>query len=194
MMSRSRNRRGSALLIVLGMMAFILVSAVAFSAYMRQARLPSSYLRRTSSSRLLAKAALAQAIDRLDAAIGNNPHPGVGDIAYRYPRLDGDSERRNVFRERVFIGTNQVVSANDTVSTLCLEALAYLPPPVLNAARYYSRRADSARWSDLGFDSGRYAFSAIDVSDLFDVNRLTAGYGRNSSDTGRISLAYLFAC
>ena len=192
MMSRSRNRRGSALLIVLGMMAFILVSAVAFSAYMRQARLPSSYLRRTSSSRLLAKAALAQAIDRLDAAIGNNPHPGVGDIAYRYPRLDGDSERRNVFRERVFIGTNQVVSANDTVSTLCLEALAYLPPPVLNAARYYSRRADSARWSDLGFDSGRYAFSAIDVSDLFDVNRLTAGYGRNSSDTGRISLAYLF--
>lgn len=201
-MVRNLNRRGSALLIVLGMMSFILVSAIAFSAYMRQSRLPSSYLRRTSSSRLLVKAAMARAIDYVDAAIGNNPHPGVGTVSYRYPRTDDEDIRpqqlSNAWKERVFIGgtngnsTVEYVSPAATVSTLCMEALAYLPPPVINAVRYYSRRAHTAQWQDLGFDAGRYAFCAVDVSDMFDVNRLTAGYGRNSSDTGRISLSHVF--
>ena len=71
-------RKGSALLIVLGMLAFMVISAVAFSAFMRFSRMPSSYLRRTSSSRHLVKAALAEAIDIVDAAVADNPHPGVG--------------------------------------------------------------------------------------------------------------------
>ena len=54
---KMKERKGSALLIVLGMLAFMIVSAVAFSAYMRYARLPSSYLRRTTASRELTKAA-----------------------------------------------------------------------------------------------------------------------------------------
>ena len=57
------KRRGSALLIVLGVLAFLVVSAVAFSAFMRRARLPSSYLRRSVAARELAKGALARAID-----------------------------------------------------------------------------------------------------------------------------------
>lgn len=52
------KRSGSALLIVLGVLAFLTVSAVAFSAFMRRSRMPSSYLRRSVASRELAKAAL----------------------------------------------------------------------------------------------------------------------------------------
>ena len=37
-----KSRQGSALLIVLGMFSFMLVSAVAFSIYMRASRAPSS--------------------------------------------------------------------------------------------------------------------------------------------------------
>ena len=81
-------KKGSALLVVLGMLAFMLISAVSFSAYMRYARLPSSFLRRSSASRMLAKAALAEAIDEIDAAIGNNPHPGLGT---RQPRRGAGS-------------------------------------------------------------------------------------------------------
>ena len=77
-MKKISSRPGSAILVVLGMTAFLLVSAIAFSAYMRYSRLPSSYLRRSSSSRLLAKAAMARAIDAVDIAVNNNPHPGVG--------------------------------------------------------------------------------------------------------------------
>ena len=187
-----RARRGSALLIVLGMISFMVISAVAFSAYMRYSRLPSSYLRRSSSSRHLAHAAMAEAIDRLDVAIGDNPHPGFGERSSRYPRAAGYVDKRNYWRDRCFIGTNQLVEAEDTASTLTLEALAYIPPSLLSEARYYSRHAESARWTDLGYDSGRYAFFALDVSDCLNINRVPANWARNSSDLGKLSLACAF--
>lgn len=201
-------KRGSALLIVLGMIAFMVISAVAFSALMRHSRLPSSYLRRTSSSRHLVKAALAEAIDIVDISLGNDRHPNTlgpdysngGDytgIGWGYPRdaENGSSSfvaRRNYWRGHVFIGSNSLCNASETVSTLTLEGLAYLPPPLINEARYYSRRSSAGRWRNLGFDAGRYAFSVVDVSDYLDINRLFADRGRNSSDSGRITLAHVF--
>lgn len=179
------RRNGSALLIVLGMMAFMVVSAVAFSAYMRAARLPSSYLRRTSASRHLVKAALARAIDTVDRAIANNPHPGVGSQF-----LVGQNKNR--WPGRVLLATNRIDRVDDTVPVLTLEGLAYIPPPLVNEARYYSRLTSTAAWQQFGFDSGRYAFCAIDVSDYFDVNRMSANVPRSSASNRRISLAYLF--
>lgn len=201
-MKTTSARKGSALLIVLGMLTFMVISAVAFAAYMRTARLPSSYLRRTVSSRLLVKAALAEAMERLDYAINDNPYPGVG-----RQRLTGTAKLNretamglsadeinadhNFFYHHVFIGTNGWLNADETVSTLTLEGLAYIPAPLVNAARYYSRRTPTATWHWLGFDAGRYAYSVIDVSDCLDVNRIMADTRRNSG-ASRISLAYLF--
>ncbi len=202
-MKRGGFKRGSALLIVLGMMTVIVVSAVAFAAYMRYMRVPSSYLRQTSSSRLLAKAALAEAIERIDCAIGNNPHPGIINNTYIYPRGRG-VELYNTWNDRVFIGgTNQTqtASTDHTVSVLNVEALAYLPPPIINEVRYWSRRSLAAIWEPMGFDAGHYAFCAVDVSDYIDINRVRCAnldwaeqpiYGRTSADNGRISLAYAF--
>ena len=192
-------KRGSALLIVLGMVAFLTISAIAFAAFMRASRLPSSYLRRTSSSRLLVKAALAEAIDEIDLAIGNDLYPGMGDRGRQYwnPRTSSgstapDTNRRNYWRANCFIASNRLEQAANTVSTLTLEGLAYLPPYMINEARYYSRHTKTASWKTLPFEAGRYAFSAFDVTDCFDINRVAANVGRNSSDNGRISLAYLF--
>ena len=195
-MKKISSRPGSAILVVLGMTAFLLVSAIAFSAYMRYSRLPSSYLRRTSSTRLLAKAAMARAIDAVDIAVNNNPHPGVGDqTVNRHPYTTGTI--RNHWVNRVLIGTNTAVNADteidpNTVSPLCLEALAYIPPPLVNEARFFSRRTPTARWHPLDFDAGRYSFCALDVSDYFDVNRMMADVPRASAPNRRISLAYLF--
>lgn len=194
-MKNLSSKRGSALLIVLGMLSFVVVSAVAFATYMRYARLPSSYLRRTSASRLLVKAALAEAIEMIDASIGNNPYPGVGDKPFAYPRgvdSQGETINRNWWRDRVFVGTNEEIEPLETVATLNMEALAYVPPPFINDIRYWSRRSLTATWQTMSFDAGRYAFTALDVSDCFDVNRLQAGAGRDSSDLGRISLAHCF--
>lgn len=195
-MNRSLSvRRGSALLVVLGMIAFMVISAVAFSAYMRYSRMPSSYLRRTSSSRHLAHAAMANAIDYIDVSIGSNPHPGLGSKSSVYDedsrsRVNGQSENRNWWRDHCFIGTNQLVEADETVSVLTLEALAYLPPSLINEARYYSRHTPTARWHDFGYDSGRYAFFAVDVSDYLNVNRVPADFGRSSADNRKFTLAY----
>ena len=192
-------KKGSALLLVLGMLSFMVISAVAFSAFMRYSRLPSSYLRRSSSSRLLVKAALAEAIDIVDAAIADNPHPGVGYRTIRYPRRTGgykppetQEQTRNHWRNHVFTGTNYLVSAADTVSTLTLEGLAYLPPALINEVRYYSRHSTAAMWHGFGYDSGRFAFCAVDVSDHFDVNKVAADIGRGSAPGNRFSLAYVF--
>ena len=181
------KRKGSALLIVLGMMAFMIVSAVAFSAYMRTSRLPSSYLRRSNASRQLAKAAVAEAIDAVDRAVANNPHPGVGSQT-----VETDGRTRNLWPGRVLLATNRVDEVGKTVPVLTLEALAYVPPPLVNEVRYYSRLASTATWHQFGFDSGRYAFCAVDVSDYLDVNRMVADKPRSSAPVRRISLSYLF--
>ncbi len=199
-------KKGSALLIVLGMLAFVVMSAIAFSAYMRYSRMPSSFLRRTSSSRLLAKAALAEAIDIIDNSIGNSVYPGQSgqNTIKNYNRLTDDPIPSNVvdyWQDRCFIGSNALVSVDSTVSTLCVEALAYIPPPIINEVRYYSRRSLAGQWRTLGFDAGRFAFTAVDVSDYFDINSVRANpsdisgniiYGRNSSDKGRITLSHCF--
>ena len=84
------KRRGSALLVVLGVLSFLVVSAVSFAAFMRRSRLPSSYLRRTVAARQLAKAAVVRATDQIDAAIANGVHPGIG------------GNRANTWKDRVF--------------------------------------------------------------------------------------------
>ena len=174
------KRRGSALLIVLGVLAFLVVSAVAFSAFMRRARLPSSYLRRSVAARELAKGALARAIDEIDRAIADDVHPGVG------------VRSSNKWRNRVFFGRDAEEDISQTAPTLTFEGLAYIPPPLVNEARYWSRKTPTAVWSSFGYDTGRYAYCALDVSDYFDVNRLVADYPRSSAANRRITAAHLF--
>ena len=194
-MTKLSARRGSALLIVLGMVGVMVISAVAFSAYMRYSRLPSSFLRRTSASRHLAHAAMAEAIDIIDASIGDNPHPGFGEDLTVYPRRGGTSARRNYWLGRCYVGVetnnlDNLPSPSATVPVLTLEALAYIPPDIVNQVRYYSRRSAAAKWHNFDYDAGRFAFCAIDVSDHFDVNRVFANCGRDSSDNGKFSLAF----
>ena len=202
------TRKGSALLIVLGMMSFMVVSAVAFSMFMRQSRLPSSFLRQRLTASQLVKAGLAGAMQRLDAAIGDNPYPGIGEDGTRkvkFKKNNGDEETvdyGNFWHNRVFMESrlaNDKVSNDDDealdfdpVSTLTLEALAYIPPSLVNTVRYWSKRTSTASWQSLGYDAGRYAFTAVNVSDYFDINRIRANVMRDSSPQNRISIGYLF--
>jgi len=197
-----RVRSGSALVIILGMLAFLTISAIAFSSYMRYTRLPSSYMMRASSGRWLVKAALAEALNDIEKSIGEGHHPGVPEspvgswrnrILYRMFTDDDGKE----------IVDDGVRDWNATQPTLTFEGLAYVPPPLLNAVRYFSRRTSTAQWKGFDFDAGRYAYTAIDVSDYFDVNRGKVrshvpgsgnqSYGgRTSADDTRVTLAYLF--
>ena len=177
-------RKGSALLIVLGIAAFLTVSAVSFAIYMRESRVPSSQLRRQVTTRYLLKGALANVIDELDRAIGDDPYPGVGPNATA-------ASGANRWRHRVFTpGSASEVA--ETVPVLTLEALAYLPPAVVNDVRFQAQQTSAAGWHVLAYEFGRYAYVAVDVSDCFDLNRFTAASRRTSAPGGRLSAASLF--
>ena len=217
----SQDRRGSALLIVLGFLSFMVVSAVSFAIYMRSERMPSSVFRRDVQARHLVKAGLARAISEIDDAIREDPVPiGMergwavslaegsaspgGNGLYKTPWMQ-DYERQtnaryyNRWLGRVFMPPNPD-NANDkelmapsrqTTPVLNLEALGYLPPAVANDVRILSRGTWSAKWKNFDYGSGRYAYCAVDVSDFFDINRVSVDTVRTSQD--RIGLAHLFA-
>ena len=203
------TRQGSALLIVLGMMSFMVISSVAFSMYMRTSRLPSNYLRRSASSRYLLRAALANSIARidgtwlceLDSAIGYDVNRGYIEGVYDdfYPGVNPKGESTasgdypftgNRWVNRVFTPFTDA-DPDVTVSTLTLEGLAYLPPALINDVRIQSRKTLTARWSNLTYEFGRYAFCAVDVSDCFDVNKMRAT-ARTSAARQRVGFSSLF--
>ena len=196
MMKRTSFRQGSALLIVLGMVAFMVVSAVGFSVFMRESRKPSSHLRRNITSRLLLRAALANAIARVDGdfnpdegfveGVYDDLYPGVGPAQAKPIEENGDFWDR-----RVFMPFGQV-DPRYTVSTLTLESLAYLPPAIINEVRVWSRLTRTAEWKNLSYDLGRYAFCAVDVSDCFDINKVRANERRTSASNHRFNLSSLY--
>ncbi len=219
------SQKGSALLIVLGFLSFMVVSAVAFAIWMRNERLPSSALRRSVANRYLVKAALAQAMSRVDDAIRSHAYPGAwctndiqngtasGGIYCDKNGIPYDSWEGRVFMppdpEGVGDGTRQGSSSSryapvtKTVSVLNLEALGYLPPPIVNDVRLLSRSSWAAQWDYFNFDAGRYAFCAVNVSDMLDISKMAADAPRTSTAArhsqtvaeppppSRFSLAYL---
>ena len=210
------SQKGSALLIVLGFLSFMVVSAVAFAIWMRTERLPSSALRRTVMNRYLVKAALAQAMSRVDDAIRSHAYPGAWNTnAQNTVYRDQNNCAYDWWESRVFMPPDQegkTSSGNPhsryapiakTVSVLNLEALGYLPPSIVNDVRLLSRSSWAAKWDYFNFDAGRYAFCAVNVSDMLDINKIAVAAPRTSAsasralDSGeapppsRFSLAYL---
>ena len=208
---REKKKSGSALLVVLGFLSFMVVSAVAFAIYMRAERVPSSALRRNVATRHLVKAAMAHAMSRVDDAMRNDPFPGVvntnGNAAANFYH-DGGNNAMDVWYGRVFMppnpegleddNGNRVQAANDpgngdfawrfapvteTVSVLNLEALGYIPPPLVNDVRFLSRSTWTAKWQNFPFDAGRFAFCAVNVSDYFDINRTKVGLRSSPLDS-----------
>ena len=209
---RKKKEAGSALLVVLGFLSFMVVSAVAFAIYMRTERVPSSALRRNTATRHLVKAAMAHAMFRVDDAIRNDPFPGLantnGNVFANFYH-DSDNNSMDLWLGRVFMppdpdgliddsganiqGANEPGDANkfsrrfapvtETVSVLNLEALGYLPPPLVNDVRFLSRSSWAAKWQNFPYDAGRFAFCAVNVSDYLDINRTRLGMRSSPLDS-----------
>ena len=178
-MKTPRSRSGSALIIVLGFLSFMVVSAVAFAVYMRTERIASSGFHRSVAVRQMVKAGLANAIAQVDYSVGNSQ--GLGDIVFTPGSAIAESAKQ----------AGWALNA-ENVRVLPFEGLAYLPPAVVNEVRQHSRTTLTARWQKLDYDVGRFAYVAVDVSDFFDVNKVRFGTQRNTGPGGHVSLAYLF--
>ncbi|MFO7936454.1 MAG: hypothetical protein R6V06_02480, partial [Kiritimatiellia bacterium] len=198
-----RERKGSALLIVLGFLTFMMISAVAFAVYMRVERQASSNYRHASSARHLLNAALYRAIDEIDSELRATTIKGAPNKR-KFPDWPG--------RVRNSAVVNSENNDNDA-RVLSMDALSYIPGILVNDVRRYAvkpvdpganKTYEGPKWRDLSMPNkdmdgelaygeavvGRYAYSCINVSDMLNVNSCKAAV--RDADRHRVSLAHFF--
>jgi hypothetical protein len=190
---------GSALLIVLGFLSFMIVSGVSFAIYMRTERQASSNYRHAVSARHLLNAGFARAVEEVDAEL--RIKDGQKLKSGKFPEWSGrvlpSAVARNSDNTLLNATENQALDAR----VLSLEGLSYLPPLLVNDVRRYAVRQSSetgansyrgAKWRTLdGPVPGRYAYVCVNVSDMLDVNQCRAQV--RDSTTNRVTLGHLFA-
>ncbi len=201
---RDPRQRGSALLIVLGFLSFMMISAVAFAIYMRIERQASSNYRHAASARHMLNSALYRAMDEIDSELRAVNVSGRGPNPRKFPTWPGR------------VRTSAVVNSADNggnARVLTLGALSYIPGIFLNDVRYYavkpsnvnaSQSYKGAKWRPLsmplmnmeGLNAyeeavvGRYAYICVNLSDMLNVNLCKAAV--RDADLNRISIGHLF--
>lgn len=211
------SRKGSALLIVLGFLSFMMVSAVSFAIYMRIERQASSNYRHTITARHLLNAALYRAIDEIDSELRIQSLNGTDQQPVKFPEWPGRTKPSAV--------PNGLDNGQEA-RVLSFESLSFIPAVFVNDVRRYavSNQLDTVRgltapdrcsylgtkWRTLSLPVssfgdvngnrgapnayeeaiiGRYAYLCVNVSDLLDVNRSKACV---RTGTNHVSLAHLF--
>ena len=189
------RHRGSALLIVLGFLSFMVISAVSFAIYMRTERQASSNYRHAVNARHLLNLGLVRAMEEVDSELRLKSNTSL-----KFPDWPG----------RVLVSAvpdnDDDVQRDSDARVLSLEALSFLPPFLVNDVRRYAYRQDGdevykgAKWRSFssGIDGGdasgsvvgRYAYVCVNVSDMLNVNVCRAQY--RDIATNRVSLGHLF--
>jgi hypothetical protein len=117
------QNKGSALLVVLGFLTFMIISAVSFSIYMRTERQASSNYRHSVTARHLLESALFRAIDEVDKDLvaENTKFPNHVNVPW-----EGG---------RVFTSDPYPVEEIEDARVLSLESLSFLPAALANDVR-----------------------------------------------------------
>lgn len=175
------GRRGVALLVVIGLLSLLLISAVAFTILMRIERGGASNYRHASSARQMVHAALARAIAEIDAS-----HPGedpsgnpvsVNDLVYppwtnktwqvigKYIRTIADVPDEVLFS----VDPNLKEGEDPFHARVLSERMMQFVPAGFREA------VERARPEWIGFETGgrvvgRYAYIVLNTSGLLDAN------------------------
>lgn len=190
--------RGSALLIVLGFLSFMMISAVAFAVYMRIERQASSNFRHSASARHMLNSALFRSMEDVDYELRHNNDP---DFSPKFPLFkDADG-----VQSRVLTSVTAPGDDSQNARVLTLDGLGEIPGLLVNHVREYAANdSNGAQWRSIsmpyrnmwGEDAyneaivGRYAYACINVSDMLNVNNCKAT--ARGSGSNQVSIAYLF--
>jgi hypothetical protein len=172
------TRRGAALLIIIGLLALLLIAAVAFSVMMTVERNAAANYRHAVQARQLLYAGLAKAIADIDASVGDNVYPpwtnGTRQIGVLWTNGMGQVFGRSVTcREDVLASCDTTVSMIDpaalcTTKVLSREALSYIPRALRQAVE--TATPECLAFNAAGDTIGRYAYVVANVSGLLDAN------------------------
>ncbi len=181
------HRSGVALVIVLGLLALLMITAVSFTILMRIERSGASNLRHASAARQMAKGGVAYAI----AAMNNNI--GAGSVADWTNRLfatasgrtwqerDGTVDTNAIFRipEDIFISAVENEDNAWSVAyarVLSAESAHYLPAALRHRAEMIAKGDEDyaiPEWipvDAMGANVGRYAYVILNTTGLLDAN------------------------
>ena len=212
------TKAGSALLIVLGFLSFMMVSAVSFAIYMRIEHQASANYRHVTSARHYLESALYHGMEEIDSEL-RLMDPSVHDV--KFPDWDGN--RTDGYHQRVLASAVPLRDNNkNNARVLTLESLSFIPGLFINDVRRYAipTPADpnyseddetqdfmGAKWRPLTVavtrvdgnnharsptDVGRFAYVCLNVSDLLDVNTCRAALENANAISNRVSLNHLF--
>ncbi len=178
-MKHTETRSGSALVVVLGMLAVIMLMAVAFSVYMRTERAGTTNLRHALVAKEMMQSAIARTMQSIDESFGN-PKDNWPAPDWEEPYLTSHEpipvDRRTYQSARSSNAIDRAASAR----ILTREIMMHLSPSQLalaDNAKIDWASISSGVSSEWGKDPivGRYAFIAFDVSGLHDMNKAGGG-------------------
>lgn len=201
------ENKGSALLVVLGFLTFMIISAVSFSIYMRVERQASSNYRHSITARHLLESSLFRAMDEVDADLrgARYTYPGEKPVTPDAPPTKFPYHWTNGC---IFVSQSNTPE-QEKARVLSLEALSFLPASLVNDARVASASSVEWRRMSMPIESsvsimnnnaaqssenksyvGRYAYICVNLSDMLNINGCTAASMRSASNL--ISVASLF--
>ncbi len=139
------SRSGSALLIVLGFLSFMIISGVSFAIYMRIERQASSNYKHAVTARHLLNAALYRAMDEIDSELRiKNDKDVLSNPDVPSYVLETGPDQIKFPKQKDWLGRVKV-SARDDVEfnkqdahVLSLESLSFLPAFLINDVRRYA--------------------------------------------------------
>ena len=190
METKRNRRRGSALIMVLGILSVLLLMAVAFSSFVRTERSGSTNLKNAVVARNSLYTAVGRVMDAIDLSF-DSPDDDSPVAVWPHPWLASDGSVTNDYFQSSALGINETAGAH----VLMAEMAPYLTPAQLALARSArcnwapilgSVNASRARTSVNGGLQGlagrptkddllgRYAFIVLDTTGLASVN-LTGG-------------------
>ena len=190
METKRNRRRGSALIMVLGILSVLLLMAVAFSSFVRTERSGSTNLKNGVVARSSLYTAVGRVMDAIDLSF-DSPEDDSPVAVWPHPWLASDGSVTNDYFQSSRLGDNETAGAHVLLS----EMVPYLTPAQLALARSAkcnwapilgSVNASRARGTTDGALQGlagrpqgddllgRYAFIVLDTTGLASVN-LTGG-------------------
>lgn len=181
MKTNKHKRSGSALVVVLGMLAVIMIMAIAFAIYMRTERAGTTNLRHSFVAKQMMQSSIARVMQAIDESFGEEDAGGGGWIAdpkgnwpappWSQPYL---TSHEPTWEERA---RNARILTSDVMMHLTPSQLALARTAKIDWVSI--RSGISAEWEK---DSimGRFAFIAFDVSGLHDMNLAGADEWGNS--------------
>ena len=159
---RSSRRRGVAILIVVGLMAILFISTVAFTIMMRTERSASGSYRQQVASRQLLHAGLMQAIADM-AQDQTNLGNANGYLGWQF------TYNNTVLG--VHVSTeNPAAPPGVSAHILSADLMKFIPANLQNAVMSADPHWIYVDPAETGIPVGRYAYLAVNVSSLLDAN------------------------